>query len=63
MFECCVYLLGSSDVSMRAVRQATHDANFCVRLGQLDITALADEHVAFLTHRLDVSDRKFCACK
>ncbi|KAF2358451.1 hypothetical protein FHG87_010797, partial [Trinorchestia longiramus] len=54
MFECCVYLLGSSDVSMRAVRQATHDPDFCTKLTLLDVSQLSHERLAFLTHRLDV---------
>ena len=59
MFECCVYLLGNTDVSLRTVRQVTNDDGFCTALTAVQVTELAEETLAFLNHRLDVSVQLF----
>lgn len=54
VFECAVVLLGSADVSWRAVRHATQDDNFCVRLAAVCVPALTQAVVSTLADKLEV---------
>ncbi|XP_045101948.1 dynein-1-alpha heavy chain, flagellar inner arm I1 complex-like isoform X2 [Portunus trituberculatus] len=53
VFECAVVLLGSADVSWRAVRHATQDDNFCVRLAAVCVPALTQAVVSTLADKLE----------
>ncbi|XP_063870908.1 dynein axonemal heavy chain 10-like isoform X4 [Scylla paramamosain] len=53
VFECAVVLLGSADVSWRAVRHATQDDNFCVRLAAVCVPALTQAVISTLADKLE----------
>lgn len=54
MFECAVVLLGSADMSWRAVRHATQDDNFCTRLAAVCVPALTQTVTATIADKLEV---------
>ncbi|KAK7015540.1 hypothetical protein SK128_021634, partial [Halocaridina rubra] len=53
LFECAVYLLGATDVSMKAVRHATHDNTFCKKLAAICIPGLNQTQISTLTEKLE----------
>lgn len=54
MFECAVVLLGSADMSWRAVRHATQDESFCTRLAAVCVPALTQTVISTIADKLEV---------
>ncbi|XP_071539245.1 uncharacterized protein [Panulirus ornatus] len=53
VFECAVFLLGSGDMSWRAVRHATQDDNFCTKLAAVSVPELKLSVITMLTEKLE----------
>ncbi|XP_050721570.1 uncharacterized protein LOC127001253 isoform X3 [Eriocheir sinensis] len=53
VFECAVVLLGSADMSWRAVRHATQDDSFCTRLAAVCVPALTQTVISTISDKLE----------
>ncbi|XP_069945849.1 dynein axonemal heavy chain 10-like isoform X2 [Cherax quadricarinatus] len=53
IFECAVVLLGSADMSWRAVRHAIQDDNFCSKLAAVCVPGLKQNVIATLSEKLE----------
>nr|XP_045619033.1 uncharacterized protein LOC123770899 [Procambarus clarkii] len=53
LFECAVVVLGSTDMSWRAVRQAVQDDNFCHKLAAVCVSGLKHNVIAMLAEKLE----------
>ncbi|KAK3856108.1 hypothetical protein Pcinc_037531 [Petrolisthes cinctipes] len=53
VFECAVAVMGSADLSWRAVRHATQDDNFCTKLAAVCIPGLKLQVITAVTEKLE----------
>lgn len=54
VFECAVAVMGSADLSWRAVRHATQDDNFCTKVAAVCVPALKQPVITAVTEKLEV---------
>ncbi|XP_064083938.1 uncharacterized protein LOC135199712 [Macrobrachium nipponense] len=53
LFECSVFLLGATDMSMKAVKHATHDNTFCKKLAAVCVPGLNATQISTLNEKLE----------
>ncbi|XP_068224168.1 LOW QUALITY PROTEIN: dynein axonemal heavy chain 10-like [Palaemon carinicauda] len=53
LFECSVFLLGATDMSMKAVKHATHDNTFCKKLAAVCVPGLNSTQISVLNEKLE----------
>ncbi|KAK4315961.1 hypothetical protein Pmani_012837 [Petrolisthes manimaculis] len=53
VFECAVAVMGSADLSWRAVRHATQDDNFCTKLAAVCVPGLKQQVISAVNEKLE----------